>query len=381
MGGVRRTLLGLAVAAALTWAANLAATSDSRSAGAPAHKWIDGAGARLPALAQDQACTSAPMLVVLTRFNVVFTNSYGFRGAHARNVTDPMWVLEPARLRIRMWLLANVTVASLAAQTTRRFVHMIAHSTLLPEPFLSQLRALEAQHNFIVLLAVPPTTASPFTPSAIRQLVHGHAPQPGHGAPAGLCPLLTARLDDDDAVSPDYAQRVLALADKEAARALGDPDRGRDVVFSFALGYRVGYEETAPPAHGAAPSAGRQQQLRGKPERKRAAGTRACLVAQAERSRLLSVGLALWSANGSQLVHGMGSHRSLDERYPTVRDRSGPRVYAKMMHAGSWTQHNVTMTKHEWEREAMETFPSLPRCVPPGIGWVPHNAPQRVDHR
>ncbi|WP_207099997.1 glycosyltransferase [Paracoccus shandongensis] len=107
------------------------------------------------------------------------------------------WLFHPDRMARRLFTLERICLASVAAQTDRDFRFLVLTSTRLPARHLEQLDALCARIPQVELLVSAETEAS----QALRPTLLQAAEASGR-------PALQFRLDDDDAVAPDFVANL-----------------------------------------------------------------------------------------------------------------------------------------------------------------------------
>jgi hypothetical protein len=142
-------------------------------------------------------------VVGLMRFSVVLESAVAghwrlTKGRSFRKIVRE--VLRSKRLSARLRLAAHMPLASLANQTDPDFQLCVLYSALIPPLHRSALTDLAQQHSFIQLVEVP-TTAD------LRQVCSNLIPQ--------STPCITFRLDDDDAVGPQFIADLRAMAKPE----------------------------------------------------------------------------------------------------------------------------------------------------------------------
>lgn len=156
-------------------------------------------------------------VVGLMRFNLVLNESVEEHWRISRGSTLEKMrrdVLDPKRLGQRLRLARAMPIASLARQTDPDFRLCVLISTLLPQPYRAELAAIAGRHPFIELVDVPPE-------ANLRRTCAGLVPPDA--------PCVTFRLDDDDAVGPNF------IADLRTLATPGHEER----VLSFVNGVQV----------------------------------------------------------------------------------------------------------------------------------------------
>ena len=117
-------------------------------------------------------------LIVISRFNLAY---------HTELYLDPEW------LAVRLGLLEHYTAPALAAQTDGDFVWLMLVSPDTPEAVLARIAKLAA--------AVPQLRVAPVKRNlSQKKLITSLFPDAGF--------IISARLDTDDAVSPDYIAAI-----------------------------------------------------------------------------------------------------------------------------------------------------------------------------
>lgn len=136
-------------------------------------------------------------VIGLVRFSYVAGRDTGFQSTRNRPYEERLRIiLDPKRLDRRFALFERVCLPSLIAQPADRFQAVLLASEAMPEAHAARLRALVAPHpNLHAVFAKPSTTEA-----AMSEAVRAIAPAEGMK--------LTFRLDDDDAISTDYTEKV-----------------------------------------------------------------------------------------------------------------------------------------------------------------------------
>lgn len=127
-------------------------------------------------------------------------------------------IYDSNRLRQKLALFKIFALPGLlqAARRYSNFYHIVAFSELLPIEFRKELAKLVSHHgDWIRLLEVAPT-------SSLVEMVRGAVHALGNGRPT-----LSFRLDDDDAICPDFVYRL-----EEHCRDAPD-----GTILSFDIGY------------------------------------------------------------------------------------------------------------------------------------------------
>ncbi len=201
-------------------------------------------------------------IIGVTRFNVVT----GGRGARF-NATDGSkpedavrTILHPDRIRKRLDLFRAIPMRSFQAQTDRDFRVLVLISSALGEPFKQELRDLQRAHPFLMVDEV--ALDGDVRAAASARLAQGR-------------PTVTFRIDDDDALNPDFVADLRRTALKNEVGQ----------VISFENGFNLG--------------AGRGR-----------------LAFQEVRRVNNAQGLAYFSDDGKS-IYSLGSHGKI-ERFPIV---------------------------------------------------------------
>lgn len=142
-------------------------------------------------------------VVGLMRFSVVLESAVAghwrlTKGRSFKKIVRE--VLRPKRLSARLRLAAHMPLASLANQTDPDFQLCVLFSALIPSLHRAALTDLARQHSFVKLVEVP-------TSADLRQVCANLIPQ---GRPC-----ITFRLDDDDAVGPQFIADLRGMATPE----------------------------------------------------------------------------------------------------------------------------------------------------------------------
>lgn len=172
---------------------------------------------------------TAPLFVV-TRFS--FLGKSGWKSDASR---DAALLFDPERLRLRLELFKSITLPSLAAQTDRRFTHLILTSSQLPGWAMAEMKAACAaafgEGGPFVILAKRPGVSSTVLGRFLKSTVTG--------------PLVAqAVLDDDDGLAVDFVADVRHhLAALDAAGRETGPDRMAFVSFQNGYGCEFGLNE------------------------------------------------------------------------------------------------------------------------------------------
>ncbi|WP_306006508.1 glycosyltransferase [Aquicoccus porphyridii] len=140
------------------------------------------------------ARTEIPVVGVV-RFSVLALDYYTERFETVDKVADHLF--SPARLALRFELFEKLCLPSLVQQSDRDFRAVVLTSTELPSEARARLDALVAPHDHIEVFAAAPDLHYPITRAAYRSVPLG-----------GASHKLWFRLDDDDAVSRDYVERL-----------------------------------------------------------------------------------------------------------------------------------------------------------------------------
>lgn len=169
-------------------------------------------------------------IVFQTRFSF-----FGLSGWKSAATTDPERLFAPERLNARFRYFETITLPSLAAQSNPDFTHMVLSSNQMPNPYRRLLR--EMVHDTLGA-------------SRVRVMFRPHGSAGGYFRSAMANTYgddLSAQivLDDDDAVSADFAE--VALSHAEAA--MTTPHREDNYLFlSYPRGYTLILENGRPAA-------------------------------------------------------------------------------------------------------------------------------------
>lgn len=146
----------------------------------------------------------------------------------------------PERLAFRMWCLRNVLMPSLAAQTDPDFAFVFLTSPELPQEVLAELTALAASVPQVQVVVSDERTVD----DALRPVLAELSERRGRR-------LVQFRIDDDDALSPEYVARL-----NTAARAMRAEDAyaftlPRQLVITRYAGEGMKFYEMSLPFHSA----------------------------------------------------------------------------------------------------------------------------------
>ena len=167
-------------------------------------------------------------VVGIVRFSVLFGVQGFFRQTKELSLAERRDLLfAPGRMEMRFRWFEALTLPSLLAQSDQDWRVLVLHSSELPEPWRGRLMDLLAPHRHIVPVAFAPDE---FLGARIRAELAGIVPQPA-------APVVTFRLDDDDALSSRYLERLRALVAQYPAPR---------TVFSFTEGHVVQAAGNAP---------------------------------------------------------------------------------------------------------------------------------------
>lgn len=138
-------------------------------------------------------------VIGLVRFSYVAENDTSYETTRNRPYEERLRVIhDPKRMQRRFELFEAICLPSLAAQPAELFQAVLLTSEVLPQPWADRLRELVAPHPNIHAVFAPPKS----TDTAMSEAVQAVRPAEGMK--------ITFRLDDDDAISVDYAEKAEA---------------------------------------------------------------------------------------------------------------------------------------------------------------------------
>ncbi len=223
----------------------------------------------------------SPPVVGLMRFSLVTDRNRGsFKLTRERTLEEAVSLIhDPERLEQRMALFESMPLRAFEQQTDQDFKLVVLTSTLLPKSIKRRLRKLAESRDFLVIKTAPPDRSlSRAASMAARACIIGER-------------MVTFRIDDDDALAPDFVASLKALA---ASAASGDM-----VSFERGLYLQPDGED---------------------------------FLLQDRTYRNIAIGLATLSDDG-RTIFDRGSHVRSD-RFPVhVDDR--PEAWIRLLHGGS----------------------------------------------
>lgn len=144
---------------------------------------------------------SANMQVIgLCRFS--YPALGGFQVEHETIAQREAFLYDPARMEERFRSFECLTLPPLRAQTDPDFTFIVVIGTSLPRLMRARLEALLADMPQAIIVARPPARHRP----VMKEIINAHRRRTG-------LPSLQFRMDDDDAVSIDFVERLRAAAD------------------------------------------------------------------------------------------------------------------------------------------------------------------------
>ncbi|MGV6850394.1 MAG: putative rhamnosyl transferase [Marinibacterium sp.] len=158
-------------------------------------------------------------VIGLCRFS--YAGEGGFQVEHDTIEERESYLFDPARLETRLRTFECFTLPSLKAQTDPDFTLAIVTGTGLPGPARARLEALAADLPQARILVCPPGPHRRVMQGAINSIRRGKGPS------------LQFRMDDDDAVSVHFVERLRAAA-RDVRPLL---HRVRHVAIDFNRGY------------------------------------------------------------------------------------------------------------------------------------------------
>ncbi|WP_162998047.1 MULTISPECIES: glycosyltransferase [Brevundimonas] len=138
-------------------------------------------------------------IVGIMRFSVLSTTENPFVIAQRKSFDDlAAEVLDPARLDVRFRLFEHITLPSLDAQTQGDFTILLVAPRLLPQTYRDRLDALAASRSYLHLVYADETD---FKMKGLRPLIVNELVTSKDA-------FTTFRIDDDDAVSRNFIERI-----------------------------------------------------------------------------------------------------------------------------------------------------------------------------
>ena len=179
-------------------------------------------------------------IIGICRFSYLATR--GWKRTVAEDIAATAAVLfDPARLEERFRLFEALTLPSIRAQTDEDFTFLVLAAASLPEPWAARLAGLCDAEPRISLHRLKPMPMTVAVTRALRRTVN----------PDGAAPVVQFCLDDDDALSVRYVERLRAFAGTVHAAGLGGGapvalNHPRGITLSRRNGVFVAHENFAP---------------------------------------------------------------------------------------------------------------------------------------
>jgi hypothetical protein len=228
----------------------------------------------------------------LIRFSYLSNTDRGYGNMVGMSLEDRARMLfDPVRLEARFALFEAVCLPSLAAQNPDRFDAMLLSSAALPDRWKERLEGLLADHpNISARYDEPDQHSDAFTRALAERFDTDHSKSHVRA---------TVRLDDDDALSADFSDRIQPFV--------------KPGLNGFALTFPKGYLVDV-----------RQDPI---------------MVSEHEKM-CHSLGLAFMSARPwKKHIYNVGPHLRTAEFVPTVVDAKRP-MFVRLLHA-----HNASKSK------------------------------------
>lgn len=243
--------------------------------------------------------------IVIVRYSILtLTGMNSWRVGRTGNGAEYRERLfEPGRLEAHEFLFQHLTLPSLVNQSKALspdwFRLVVLTSSVLPEPYRRNLDLMLAPHAWARVVTVKPEepmNACAAVPGIVEEFARGSAEQMVYS---------TIRLDDDDALTPDFLDCLEAYSRPEFA----------GFVVSLARGYTAEFDPV----------------------------TRRFGTFYAEYRPKLALGLAMIHlhktgkhAGKFDCIYAAGNHTSIDQRLPVILDASRP-VFLRTVHRHSDT--------------------------------------------
>lgn len=126
------------------------------------------------------------------------------------------------RLGERFKIFERLTLASLRNQRSRDFLHVVLYSTELPESWRTELYRLSMEYGFRMEAVAPDTDPNQRAQEVATSLAADAVDRCGR--------LVTARIDDDDALSRTYVEEVMGLVATPLATVVVARPYGRYLI-------------------------------------------------------------------------------------------------------------------------------------------------------
>lgn len=258
--------------------------------------------------------TAAIPIVGCVRFSVLTEDYYAQRFKTVDRIAEHLFA--PERLELRFKLFETLCLPALTRQTDPDFRCVILTSSLLPKEARARLDALIAPYPHLTIYADAPQKHYPLTRAAYFSAL-----------PDGAERWVFFRIDDDDAVSLDYIERL-----RHIAGCLEQMHPGEQFAIAFNKGFYLemndGEDENA-------------------------------LMDGAERNPL-SVGMAILSGGDDERSPYRYNHRMVATRYNLYSDMSAP-VFLRSVHRDNKSDPKKlgphdTMKRRDVDRHLKERF-------------------------
>ncbi|MDQ2095751.1 glycosyltransferase [Rhodalgimonas zhirmunskyi] len=258
--------------------------------------------------------TGAIPIVGCVRFSVLTEDYYAERFGTVERIAEHIFA--PERLELRFKLFETLCLPAMTQQTDLGFRCVILTSTLLPADARARLDALIAPHPHLSIYAAPPQKHYPLTRAAYFSAL-----------PEGAKRWIFFRIDDDDAVSLDYIERLRRIAD-----CLDGLHPNEQFAIAFNHGFYLELSEDE---------------------------SENSLIDGSERNPL-SVGVALLSGGDDERSPYRYNHRMLATRYNLYSDMSAT-VFLRSVHRDNKSDPKKlgpadTMKRREVDRQVRERF-------------------------
>lgn len=139
-------------------------------------------------------------VAIIIRFSHIHETYHAFRTGKGESLEDRIAkVLSDERLQMRFAYFENVCLPSLDAQINKNFVVVLRCSDLLPEKWKKKLHELVSSRSYIYTAMLP---LDEFPIPYEKRLLQDQI------LPVDADTVITARIDDDDAVADDYVEKL-----------------------------------------------------------------------------------------------------------------------------------------------------------------------------
>src|SRR5690606_6309233 len=139
-------------------------------------------------------------IVIFVRFSHLHEKAHAFRKGKGQSLEERAEIVfNDDRLRMRFEYFESICLPSLDAQTNRNFVVVLRCSDLLPQKWKDRLLKLVSERDYIYAV---------FHSTAISPVLVEKKLLTERLFTDGADTVITARLDDDDAVAENYVDRL-----------------------------------------------------------------------------------------------------------------------------------------------------------------------------